>query len=316
MYDNKVLITGGAGFIGGHLARAMVALGYEVDVVDDLRVPPMVSPDGSAKLLEKPVLDLDEDDLANVGIVYHLASHKSVPRSFNQPLDYLDNIDSCRHLLALCTGVGTPKVVVASTCEVYGEASVLPTPEGAPLAPRSPYAATKVGVEMIARAHQRAEGAPEVGIARFFNVYGPGERPDELVPRLCANLLVRNELPVEGDGEQRRDFSYVTDTVRKLTELATGPLAAIVNIGSGRSFSVNDVVRVLQERSPDARVVRKPARINEIREFRADTKLQICQIGDLPGQTSLAEGIRRTFDWWADRDPEEILRRLFREESN
>lgn len=316
MNDKKVLITGGAGFIGGHLARAMAALGREVIVVDDLRVPPMISPDGTVKLVEKPVLELDADDLANVELIYHLASHKSVPRSFHQPLDYLDNVDSGRHLLNLCTAVGTPKVLVASTCEVYGQASALPTPEETPLSPRSPYAATKVGLEMIARAHQRAPGAPEVGVVRFFNVYGPGERPDELVPRLCANLLLRNELPVEGDGSQRRDFSFVTDTVDKLIGLADRPLAPVMNIGSGRSYSVNEVIQALQEYSPGARIVHKPARINEIQEFRADTALHVGSTGNPAAPVSLLDGIRATFEWWAARDRQEIERRLFREESN
>ncbi|MFI2345879.1 NAD-dependent epimerase/dehydratase family protein [Streptomyces sp. NPDC019443] len=311
---DRILITGGAGFIGGHLARALVASGEEVTVVDDLRVPPMIPPEGTGKFLEKPVLELEERDLSDVRFVYHLASHKSVPRSFQQPLDYLDNVDSGRHLLALCTSVGVPKVVVGSTCEVYGEADMLPTPETSPLSPRSPYAASKVGLEMLARAHQRASGAPEVGIVRFFNVYGPGERPDALVPRLCANLLTRNELPVEGDGEQRRDFTYITDVVGKLVMLAGRPLAPVVNFGSGRSFSVNDVVRVLQKASPDAGVSQKQSRPNEITEFRASTALQARQIGQKADGVGLEEGIRLTLAWWESRGLDDIRQRIFQEE--
>ncbi|MFI2077589.1 NAD-dependent epimerase/dehydratase family protein [Streptomyces triculaminicus] len=311
---DRILITGGAGFIGGHLARALAAHGAEVTVLDDLRVPPMIPPEGTGKFLEKPVLELEERDLSDVRLVYHLASHKSVPRSFKQPLDYLDNVDSGRHLLALCTGVGVPKVVVGSTCEVYGEADVVPTPETSPLSPRSPYAASKVGLEMVARAHQRASGVPEVGVVRFFNVYGPGERPDALVPRLCANLLTRNELPVEGDGEQRRDFTYITDVVDKLIALADRTLAPVVNFGSGQSFSVNDVVRILQKNSPDAKVTPKQSRPNEIMEFRANTALQTWQIGPGPDSVDIEKGIRLTLAWWESRDLDDIRQRIFQEE--
>ncbi|MDX6759553.1 MULTISPECIES: NAD-dependent epimerase/dehydratase family protein [Streptomyces] len=311
---DRILVTGGAGFIGGHLARALVASGEEVTVLDDLRVPPMIPPEGTGKFVEKPVLALSERDLADVRLVYHLASHKSVPRSFKHPLEYLDNVDSGRHLLALCADAGVPRVVVGSTCEVYGEADELPTPESSPLSPRSPYAASKVGLEMLAGAHQRAPGGPEVGVVRFFNVYGPGERPDALIPRLCANLLTREEIPVEGDGEQRRDFTYIADVVDKLIALAGRPLPPVVNLGSGRSFSVNDVVHVLRKSFPDAEVVRKASRPNEIAEFRASTALQNRQIGPRPGAVDLEEGIRLTLAWWGARDLDDIRQRIFQEE--
>ncbi|MCX5387347.1 NAD-dependent epimerase/dehydratase family protein [Streptomyces sp. NBC_00083] len=310
----RILITGGAGFIGGHLARALAASGEDVTVLDDLRVPPMIPPEGTGKFLEKPVLELDERDLLDVRLVYHLASHKSVPRSFKQPLAYLDNLDSGRHLLALCTSTGVGKVVVGSTCEVYGQADVLPTPETSPLSPRSPYAASKVGLEMVTGAHQRACGAPEVGIVRFFNVYGPGERPDALIPRLCANLLARNELPVEGDGEQRRDFTYIPDVVDKLVALAGRPLPRVVNFGSGHSFSVNDVVRILQSASPGAGIAERRPRPNEIAEFRANTALQTRHLGARPLGTGLEEGIRLTLAWWQSRGPDDVLQRIFQEE--
>lgn len=311
---NRILITGGAGFIGGHLSRTLVAAGGEVTVLDDLRVPPMIRPEGTGKFLEKPVLELERRDLSDVGLVYHLASHKSVPRSFKQPLDYLDNVDSGRHLLALCASAGVPKVVVGSTCEVYGQADALPTPETTPLSPRSPYAASKVGLEMVAGAHQRASGAPELGIVRFFNVYGPGERPDALVPRLCANLLVRNELPVEGDGEQRRDLTYITDVVDKLIALADRPLPPVVNFGSGRSYSVNDVIQVLQATSPDAQVVQKQPRPNEITEFRANTALQNRHIAGRSEGIGIEKGIRLTLGWWESRGLDDIRQRIFQEE--
>ncbi|MGW7259923.1 NAD-dependent epimerase/dehydratase family protein [Streptomyces sp. NPDC054834] len=310
-----VLITGGAGFIGAHLARHLAARNADVVVVDDMRVEPMMSPEGIGKLMEKSVLDMTAADLDGIDLVYHLASHKSVPRSFKQPLDYLDNVDSGRHLLELCATAGVKRVIVGSTCEVYGQAKTLPTSEDAPLSPRSPYAASKVALEMIAQAYQRSAGT-EVGIVRFFNVYGPGERPDALVPRLCANLLLKGELPVEGTGGQRRDFTYITDVVRKLAGLAESHLAPVVNLGSGRSYSVNEIVELLQATTPGTEVVHKRERTNEISEFRAATAVQERLLDDAAPTVGIADGVSQTLAWWATRDLDDITRRLFKEESD
>lgn len=311
----RILITGGAGFIGGHLARFLAAKGSDVTVLDDLRVRPLLRPDRTVNFLQKSVLELNERDLDEVRLVCHLASHKSVPSSFKRPLDYLDNIDSGRHLLDLCMNAKVPKVIVGSTCEVYGQAEKLPTAEDCPLSPRSPYAASKVALEMLARTHQRTSDGPEIGIVRFFNVYGPGERPDALVPRLCANLLLRNELPVEGDGRQRRDFTYISDVVDKLAALMDKPLPPVTNLGSGRSYSVNEIVKILQETAPESKIVRKPARVNEIAEFRAGTALQDRQFIRLPAKVGIAEGVRTTFNWWGSQAAEKIQQHLLVEES-
>jgi nucleoside-diphosphate-sugar epimerase len=311
----RVLITGGAGFIGGHLARFLTAKGSDVTVLDDLRVRPLMRPDHTVNFLQKPVTELTKRDLDGVRLVCHLASHKSVPSSFKRPLDYLDNVDSGRHLLDLCMSAGVPKVIVGSTCEVYGQAEELPTPEACPLSPRSPYAASKVALEMLARAHQRASDTTEIGIVRFFNVYGPGERPDALVPRLCANLLLRNELPVEGDGRQRRDFTYISDVVEKLAALMNRPLPPVANLGSGRSYSVNEIVQILREAAPDSKIVRRPARLNEIAEFRAGTTLQDRQFTGLPAKVGIAEGVRTTFAWWGSQSADKIQQHLLVEEA-
>lgn len=198
----------------------------------------------------------------------------------------------------------------------YRQAGVLPTPEGAGLAPRSPYAATKVALEMLAWAHQLDENGPQVGVVRFFNVYGPGERPDDLIPRLCANLLQRNELPVEGSGDQRRDFTYITDVVDKLVALADLPVLPVLNLGSGRSYSVKDVVDVLKQVSEDVDIVRKPDRPNEIMEFRADTTWQDRQIARTSEYVDIVEGTRLTLEWWPARDLADTQQRLLQEESH
>ncbi|MGW7022498.1 NAD-dependent epimerase/dehydratase family protein [Streptomyces decoyicus] len=309
----RVLVTGGAGFIGSHLVVKLLELGDEVVVIDDLRVRPLNPVLGHLRV--KPVREMDCDDLSGVQTVYHMASHKSVPRSFDEPLEYLDNVDSGRHLLQLCADAGVPQVFVGSTCEVYGDTGLPRIPESQPLAPLSPYAASKTALEMMSRAHQAAgNDGPAVTIVRLFNVYGPGERPDALVPRLCANALLRNELPIEGDGQQRRDLSHVSDVVRKLVELRHAEYVPVINLGSGYSKSVIEVAEILAELQPGLKVRHLPGRCNEIGEFRADTSLQDRTLGSQELPTEPARGIRMTYEWWRDRDPDEAYRHILDEE--
>ncbi|WP_237047666.1 NAD-dependent epimerase/dehydratase family protein [Lentzea guizhouensis] len=298
----RVLITGGAGFIGRHLAARLLQAGSEVVVVDDLRVTPLLGTVG--ELRAKAVLEMDPGDLRGVDVVYHLASHKNVPESFDRPLDYLDNVDSGRHLLDLCERAGVPKVFVGSTCEVYGAAH-LPNREDMALSPRSPYASSKVALEMIARSHQQLpRSITEVTVVRFFNVYGPGERPDAVVPALCRSAIRDGRLPIEGTGAQRRDFSYVDDTVERLVRLAavpTGASGGTINVGSGRSHTVSALARLIQSIKPGVEIEHRPRRRNEIAEFLASTLHQDEVLGPVAEPTAFADGVRRTYDWWLER---------------
>ncbi|MFE8944814.1 NAD-dependent epimerase/dehydratase family protein [Streptomyces sp. NPDC007856] len=302
---SRVLTTGGAGFIGSHLADWWEAQNVQVVTVDDLRAKPLVSIRGSFK--EKSVLDMEPDDLDGVDVVYHLASHKSVPESFSQPIEYLENVESVSHLLRLVAEAGTPRVIIASTCEVYGQATVLPSEEGAPLAPRSPYAATKVALEMIARAYQQAaDVGVDITLVRFFNVYGPRERPDALVPSFCKSALEDGRLLLEGSGDQRRDFTYISDLIPRLARLASVRSVPTLNLGSGESHSVRDVAQILLELHQGAVVQQMPERQNEIQEFRADVTLARRLLGNGRTRVGLREGIGLTYKWWQDRLRDEV----------
>lgn len=294
-----VLITGGAGFIGRALALHLLDHGERVTVVDDLRVEPLQEP--VAELRPMPVAALTLDDLTGVDVVVHLAAYKSVPDSFDQALLYLDNVSSATHLLDLCSRAQVARVVVASTCEVYGRAAVLPTAEDVGLAPMSPYAASKVAVEMIARAHQAHRDATEVVVVRLFNVFGPGERPDAVIAAMCSSALLSGTCVIEGQGDQRRDFSYIDDTVRKLAALTDGPYAPVVNVGSGDSRAVRDVVTVLEHLAPSLTVAAAPARRNEIQEFRACTAVFSALVDDPTAPVPFDEAVARTFEWWRRR---------------
>lgn len=270
-----------------------------VVTVDYLRIAPLQDPVGDFR--EKAVLDMVINEVADVDVVYHLASHKSVPESFHRPLDYLDNMRSTMHLLEICSAARVPRVIVGSTCEVYGQAGELPNREDSSLAPRSPYAASKVAVEMAARAHQHHDDGTEVMVARLFNVFGPGERADALVPALCRSALVDRALVVEGGGEQRRDLSYIDDTVSKLESMGTSVYAPVLNLGSGRSWSVREIVDMVSELAPGVSVTNADERPNEIREFVAHTAAATEALGEQSPCTDVPAGVRITFNWWVDR---------------
>ncbi len=294
-----VMITGGAGFIGRALAEHLLNRGQRVTVVDDLRVRPLEEPVGELRRI--PVSALTTDDLAGIDVVVHLAAYKSVPDSFDQAILYLDNVSSAAHLLNLCSRARVSRVLVASTCEVYGRAGILPTPEDAGLAPMSPYAASKVAVEMIARAYQAHQDATDVVVARLFNVFGPGEHTDAVVAAMCSSATLSGTCVIEGAGDQRRDFSYVDDTVRRLAGLIDGPYAPVVNVGSGTSRSVKDIVGVLQSLAPGLQVASAPVRRNEIHEFRACTAAYAALVDDSTEAVPFEEAVARTFEWWRRR---------------
>ncbi|MGW7544679.1 NAD-dependent epimerase/dehydratase family protein [Streptomyces sp. NPDC054770] len=296
---SSALITGGAGFVGGHLATALRGAGIEVRNIDDLRVTPLIAP--PEDLLRKSVLEMGPDDVADVDVVYHLASEKSVPLSFERPLQYLENLESTTHLLKLCAGAGVRRVIIASTCEVYGQAEKLPTDEAQPFAPRSPYAASKVAMEMVTKTFQQAAATDTAAtIVRFFNVYGPGERPDAVIPRFCVGALTDRSLPIEGTGVQRRDFSYIGDIVQRLVALPSVEPVPVVNLGSGTATSILEVGSIIRSLCPDSTVDWTQPRTNEIQEFRADVSLQQCLLPVGTPTTGLREGVSRTLRWWQE----------------
>lgn len=297
---HSALVTGGAGFIGSHLADRLRDAGVAVKTVDDLREISLAPVDG--ELMRKNVLDLTPDDLAGVDVVFHLASDKSVPLSFEKPLQYIENIECAIHLLRICTRANVPKIYIASTCEVYGTAENLPTEESQPFAPMSPYAATKVAMEMVTRAYQQATASgTDITILRFFNIYGPRQRPDNVVSGFCLGALTDGLLPVDGEGTQRRDFTYIDDLIDQIVQLpglARSP--AVLNLGSGASTSVLEIAAIVRDLSPECRVAWMPARRNDPQEFRAGTGLRKSLLQQRTPPVTLADGIARTLDWWRE----------------
>lgn len=279
----RALVTGGAGFIGSHLVETLVAAGDQVAVLDNYSSG---SPERLAHLGEAVTLiEGDVRDGAAVAAVaagaeaiFHLAALVSVVQSVEQPLQTYDvNLTGTLRVLEAARQAGVRRVVLASTCAVYGDTACLPVRETDPVAPLSPYAATKLAAEQACGLYARLYGVEAVAL-RFFNVYGPRQDPASpyaaAIPRFLEALRAGRRPTIFGDGLQTRDFVAVADVVGGLRAAATlpGVAGAVFNLGRGEETSVRELVGMLAEiLGVQAEVAYAPAREGEIRRSCADT---------------------------------------------
>ncbi len=247
------LITGGAGFIGTHLANRLHQQDWQVRVLDNLSSG---QPDHLA-----PGISLHQGDvndipclwslLPEVEVVFHLAALVSVPASTHYPREYnWVNVGGTVALLEACRDMGVQRVVLASSATVYGTQNCQPVTENAALAPRVPYAVSKVAAENYLFAMANLYGFEAVAL-RIFNAYGPYQAIPHahapVIPRVMQDTLSRRSVVVFGDGHQTRDFVYVDDVVEALVAAATSTEAngTIINIGSGCEVSINELVTAI-----------------------------------------------------------------------
>ena len=262
-HDKRVLVTGGAGFIGSHLVEALVANGARVTVVDDLSAGRLDNLSDCISKIKFHRLDISKAiDLApimdGVDVVFHLAANASVPKSVENPRhDFECNAMGTLNILSALEQASIQSCVLASSGAVYGEPAEFPICETDPIMPISPYGASKACAEALGRAFHASYGVP-VTIARIFNTYGPRQ------PRFVMYDFYRKlradptRLEILGSGKQIRDFCYVADTVSVLMQLAmhSGETCEAFNVSSGASHSVLDVAESMFEvlRLQDVRV--------------------------------------------------------------
>ena len=237
---NRVVVTGGAGFIGSHLAEELAGCGYHVVVLDNLYTGSLSNIEGllegeAVEFVKGSTVDLPllQGVFSGVTYVFHQAAIPSVPRSVEDPLtSHEANIDGTLNVLLAARDNGVRKVVYASS-SVYGDTPQLPKSEDMAPNPQSPYAVTKLTGEYYCRVFQRVYGLPTVCL-RYFNVYGPRQDPNSdyaaAIPRFIKRVLDGKPLTIFGDGEQTRDFTYVKDVVAANILAAEGDIGRDVDL--------------------------------------------------------------------------------------
>ncbi len=307
----RALVTGGAGFIGSNLVDALVDAGDDVVVLDDLSTGFAANVHRDATLVAGEVSDPAAVARAVAGcqVVFHQAAHRAVLRSVEQPLDTdRANVGGTLTVLVAARDAGVRRVVCASSSSVYGGAEQLPTPETAPLVPRSPYAVSKLAGEHYGRVFWELFGLETVAL-RYFNVYGPRQRPDSryaaVIPLFVDALLGGLPPEVHGDGLQSRDFTFITDAVAANLRAAEAPAQRCAgrayNVAGGASYSLLELIAILErligvEVTP-SRVAPRPG---DVRHTRADVGAAAADLGHHPA-VPFEEGLARTVEWFRAR---------------
>ena len=313
MHDEKrkIMITGGAGFIGSHLAHMAVARGFTVEVVDTLvngNADYLADlPADACRLSVADVRDTDamRELMAGCDVVYHLAC-LGVRHSIHSPRESHDvNATGTISVLEAAREVGVGQLVFTSSAEVYGSACSGPVLEDGELAPTNAYGAAKLGAEGYARAFHVCYDLPTV-VLRLFNTFGPREHHEgdcgEVIPKFLLRANAGQPLVVFGDGSQTRDFNFVEDTARAILEAGLRPEAVghVINVGSGFETSINDLARMVIDvvGNPDVQIVHEAPRPADIARMCANGGKARELLGYAP-EIPLADGLRRLDEWYA-----------------
>jgi UDP-glucose 4-epimerase len=305
------LVTGGAGFIGSHLAERLVRDGWEVRVLDDLssgRRQNLATVADSAELIDGDIRDPDVARAAVAGAeaVFHLAALPSVQRSWERPLDSLGvNALGTANVVEAAVRAGCRILVYSSSSSVYGDQVAAVKAETLPPRPISPYGYAKLMGEKVSLAHSREHGTRVIAL-RYFNVFGPRQDPDSpyaaVVPLFVRHALAGTVATVHGDGLQRRDFTYVDNAVcANLAALGAREHGVAVNVACARSVSVLDLVeRIGELTGRPLRTLHGPARDGDIRDSLADLR-RARRVLRYDPVVSFEEGLRMTCEWYAGR---------------
>ena len=309
----KYLVTGGAGFIGSHITRALLEQGIPVRILDNFSSGKRENVEALTQQFNATQFEVIEGDVRDtsrvmeavrgVEVIFHEAAFVSVPQSMEQPQECFDvNITGTSLLFDAARKAGVRRAVVASSAAVYGESDALPLVEETPLQPLSPYAVSKRVDEMYAELFTNSFGL-EATALRYFNVYGPRQRPDSMyaaaVPIFARRLLDGKPVTVFGDGGQTRDLINIHDVVRANVIAAEHPNAAgkIFNICTGLETRLLDLLDVLYRLFPDAPKPEFAAtRAGDI--YRSvGSPQKAAQLIDFRAQVPLADGLKETVDW-------------------
>jgi nucleoside-diphosphate-sugar epimerase len=298
------LVTGGAGFIGSHLARALLARGEAVRVLDDFSSGRESNLREIRQDIELIRADLRDEKSVRQAVkgcrwVFHQAAMPSVPRSVAEPrLTHEVNVTGSLNLLLAARDLEVEAIVVASSSSVYGDSPSLPKHEEMPLRPLSPYAQQKLFLESLTQVYANCYGLRAIAL-RYFNVFGPRQDPlspyAAVIPKFISALR-RGEAPViYGDGEQTRDFTFVENVVRaNLLAAERGAPGLVCNIAGGQSVTISDLARRLAALlNVDIAPRLEPARMGDIKHSLASVERAERELGFI-SEVGLDEGLART----------------------
>lgn len=305
----RYLVTGGAGFIGSHIAEALATRGDAVRILDNLTTGQKENFGGFADRVEFVEGDIrDPKELARamqgVEYVFHQAALRSVPRSVDDPAASNDvNVNGTLQLLIAARNAGVKRVVYASSSSVYGDNKKYPQEEGMRAAPLSPYAVSKYAGENYCGVFSKTFGLETVAL-RYFNVFGPRQHPESqyaaVVPKFMASILNETPLEVHWDGRQSRDFTYIENVIQAnlLASTAPGVAGEFFNIACGQTHSLLQIIRELEGLvGHPLQRTHFPQRAGDVRKTFADIKKAKRLLRFVP-RVSLKEGLRRTWEWF------------------
>ncbi|MBZ2171999.1 NAD-dependent 4,6-dehydratase LegB [Nitratidesulfovibrio sp. SRB-5] len=313
-----VLVTGADGFIGSHLAEALLLGG------DNVRAMVQYNSfssngwlDGSPHARDMEIIAGDVRDehfmrraVAGCNVVFHLAALIAIPYSYVAPRSYADtNVIGTLNVVQACRDLDVPRLVHTSTSEVYGTARFVPITEDHPLQPQSPYSASKIGADQIALSYHHAFGTP-VTVIRPFNTYGPRQSTRAVIPTIITQLAAGQRRIKLGALAPTRDFNFVADTVRGFMAMAKAPgvLGRVVNVGSNFEISIEDTARLIGEAmGVDFEIVCDAQRLrptgSEVERLWCDNTLARTLAGWTPeyaGREGFRSGLAITAQWFQD----------------